>query len=203
MARTMGSREARKQFSQLLGEVHFGGQTVIITRSGRPMVAMIPVADYEQLVAGRQVRTLAGNETRRQTLPVPVQESERDHAETAPAGRVTGQATKRQEYVRRLEDTVQRIVSSLALRPEVQRVILFGSYAEGRRDLLTDLDILIVMDSPLDFVTRTAEMYRFLSAPVDMDLLVYTPEELERSRGLGFIRRVLEKGTILYEKESD
>jgi hypothetical protein len=33
------------------------------------------------------------------------------------------------------------------------------------------------MDSPLDFVTRTAEMYRYLSAPVDMDLLVYTPEE--------------------------
>jgi predicted nucleotidyltransferase len=111
-------------------------------------------------------------------------------------------AVRRQHYRRSLEDTLEEIVTSLACRPEVQRIVLFGSFAEGRRDLFTDLDLLIVMDSPLDFVTRTAEMYRDLSAPVDMDLLVYTAEELERNRDRGFIRQVLEKGKILYEKQA-
>jgi predicted nucleotidyltransferase len=87
-------------------------------------------------------------------------------------------------------------VTLLARRPEVHRVIPFGSFARGRRDLFTDLDVLIVMDS-LDFVARTAEMYRYLCVPVDMDLLVYTPEELERNRDRGFIHQVLERGTTI------
>lgn len=111
-------------------------------------------------------------------------------------------AARRQQYQRALQETLKQIVTALAHRPEVERAILFGSYAEGRADLLTDLDILIVMESPLDFVTRTAEMYRYLSGPVDMDLLVYTPEELERNRDRGFIRRALETGKVIYEKQS-
>jgi len=109
---------------------------------------------------------------------------------------------KREQYRDALEDAVQQIVTALAHRPEVERAILFGSYARGRRDLFTDLDILIVMDSPLDFVSRTAEMYRDLHCPVDLDLLVYTPDELARNRGRGFIRRALEKGTVIYEKRA-
>ncbi|UCC86998.1 MAG: nucleotidyltransferase domain-containing protein [Anaerolineales bacterium] len=93
-------------------------------------------------------------------------------------------------------------MAALARNPEVERAILFGSYPEGRRDLFTDLDILIVMDSGLDFVTRTAEMYRYLCVPVDVDLLVYTPEELERPGDRGFIRRALEQGVVIYEKRA-
>lgn len=44
--------------------------------------------------------------------------------------------------------------------PEVHKVILFGSYAKGRRDLFTDLDLIVVMDSRDDFVTRCAELAR-------------------------------------------
>lgn len=109
-------------------------------------------------------------------------------------------AAKRQRYQVALAEALRQIVIALGRKPEVERAILFGSYAQGRRDLFTDLDILIVIDSPLDYMTRTAEMYRYLSSPVDLDLLVYTPEELERNRGRRFIRQALEKGTIIYEK---
>ena len=111
-------------------------------------------------------------------------------------------AAKRRAYQQLLAETLQSVIAALARRPEVERAILFGSYAEGRRDLFTDLDILIVMESPLDFVTRTAEMYRYLAAPVDLDLLVYTPKELERHRQRGFIRQALEKGKVIYEKQA-
>jgi predicted nucleotidyltransferase len=84
--------------------------------------------------------------------------------------------------------------------PEVELVILFGSYNAGRRDLFTDLDILVVMESPLDFITRTAELYRRLSAGVDLDLLVYTPEELCSNKKKPFLRHALETGKVLYEK---
>lgn len=107
---------------------------------------------------------------------------------------------QREAYRQALAETLEGIVAALARRPEVQQVILFGSYAEGRADLLTDLDLLIVIESPHDFVTRTAELYRDLESSVDLDLLVYTPEELERNRHRPFIRRVLEKGRVLYEK---
>jgi predicted nucleotidyltransferase len=109
-------------------------------------------------------------------------------------------AVRRQQYRRALAGALEEIVAALARRPDVQRAILFGSYAEGRCDLFTDLDLLIVVDSPLDFVARTAEMYRFLSCPVDMDLLVYTPAEVERHRHRGLIRQALEKGKVIYEK---
>lgn len=109
-------------------------------------------------------------------------------------------AERRATYRADLAEALRDIVTALALRPEVERAILFGSYAEGRADLFTDLDLLIVMRSPLDFVARSAEMYGWLSVPVDMDLLVYTPEELERNRHRPFIRRALEKGIVIYEK---
>jgi prevent-host-death family protein len=52
----LGSREARKNFAELLGRVGYGGEVAIVERSGKPMVAMIPVALYEQLVAERDAR---------------------------------------------------------------------------------------------------------------------------------------------------
>ncbi|NPV06392.1 MAG: nucleotidyltransferase domain-containing protein [Anaerolineae bacterium] len=84
--------------------------------------------------------------------------------------------------------------------PGVHRVILFGSYARGRRDLLTDLDLLVVMDSALDFVGRTAELAGRLRAGVPLDLLEYTPEEWERLRERPFMREIVKTGKVLYER---
>lgn len=113
-----------------------------------------------------------------------------------------GLEQEREAYRQALRRALEETVATLARRPDVQRIILFGSYARGRHDLFTDLDLLVVMESPLDFVSRTAEIYGSLTAGVDLDLLVYTPEELEHNRHRGFIREILEKGTILYEKRA-
>lgn len=109
---------------------------------------------------------------------------------------------QRQVYVTALERSLDDLVAQLAAMPEVERVILFGSYAAGRRDLFTDLDLLVVMWSPLDFVSRTADLYRRLCTDVDMDLVVYTPQEIARAGTHPFLRRALTEGRILYEKGS-
>lgn len=108
---------------------------------------------------------------------------------------------RRAEYSRALDDALDKILRHLANTPEVEKVILFGSYATGRRDLFTDLDLLVVMASEQDFVRRTAELYRQLQAGVDLDLLVYTPEEFEKQRQRGFVRHALATGHVLYEKK--
>jgi len=56
MTTRIGAREARNNFATMLGRVHFGKETIIVERSGKPMAAMIPIEMYEQLIAEREAR---------------------------------------------------------------------------------------------------------------------------------------------------
>lgn len=115
---------------------------------------------------------------------------------------MTDLSLQRERYVRALQRDLEGLVEQLRSMPEVHKVILFGSYSQGRRDLFTDLDLLVIMESEVDFVTRCAELAGRLRAGVALDLLVYTPEELDRIRERPFIRNVLKMGKVLYEKRS-
>ncbi len=108
---------------------------------------------------------------------------------------------KRTQYKQALRTSLDRILNQLASMPEVEKVILFGSYAAGRRDLFTDLDLLVVMDTEQDFLERTADLYRQIQTDVDVDLLVYTPEEFENQQLSGFVRHALATGQVVYEKK--
>lgn len=92
MVKTMGAREARNNFSQLLGQVHFGGQVVIVERFGRPMVAIIPLDDYQRLIAERKARFQVLEEIRRRLPDLPVEEVEQDVDEAIAAVRAADAA---------------------------------------------------------------------------------------------------------------
>jgi prevent-host-death family protein len=87
MIEHIGAREARNRFSDLLGNVHYGGQVVIVERSGKPMVAVIPVEMYEQVVAEREARFQVLDRIRSRVPDVPAQEVARDVAEAIDAVR--------------------------------------------------------------------------------------------------------------------
>jgi predicted nucleotidyltransferase len=89
----------------------------------------------------------------------------------------------RAEYIALLEHTLTRLVATLARMEEVERVSTFGSYARGRRDLLTDTE--------REFVDRVRMLYECLAAPVDVDLLCYTPREFQALRDSPFLRHTL------------
>ena len=78
-------------------------------------------------------------------------------------------ARRRAEYAKSLARALHECVARLSAMPEVEKVILFGSYASGRNDLFTDLDLLVVMSSEHGFVQRTAELYQQLVTDVDVD----------------------------------
>ena len=107
---------------------------------------------------------------------------------------------RRMEYRCSLESSLEKIILQLSEIPEIFKVISFGSYADGRRDLFTDLDLIIIMETEKDFLQRTAEMYQLLHSDVDMDLLVYTPIEFQKMREGSFLRYALENGQVIYEK---
>ena len=62
----------------------------------------------------------------------------------------------------------------------MQRVVIFGSMVQGNPGLTSDLDLLLAWDTRLGFLARTAELYRCLQPRVPADLLIYTPDEMER-----------------------
>jgi predicted nucleotidyltransferase len=110
---------------------------------------------------------------------------------------------ERERYVKTLEGDLQNLIDQLKALPAVQKIVLFGSYAAGRRDLFTDLDVLVVMDSPLGFVDRLAALARQVHVRGPVDLLAYTPQEMERLRNRPFIRHALATGKVLYERRTE
>jgi predicted nucleotidyltransferase len=110
-------------------------------------------------------------------------------------------AARRAEHARTLDIAVSRLVETLDDVAGVQRVSLFGSYARGRRDLFTDLDILVVWDTDLAPVERLKALYRLLHLPVDLDVVCYTPAEFEVMRDQPFLRRILSEERVLLEQK--
>ncbi len=97
----------------------------------------------------------------------------------------------------------QQIVKSLK-KYNPEKIILFGSYAWGKPTASSDVDILVVKKSKLPRRFRTTRVERFLSKlPYPVDVVVYTPEELEKRKKMGdfFINLILKKGRVLYEKK--
>jgi predicted nucleotidyltransferase len=107
---------------------------------------------------------------------------------------------KRAVYVHLLEQALPQIVERLSGLEGVERVSLFGSYAQGKRDLFTDLDILVIMETELGFIERLRMLYGIVASPVDLDLLCYTPQEFQDLKGQPFFRRIAQEEVVLYEK---
>jgi len=104
---------------------------------------------------------------------------------------------RRETHQKELSQELERITSA-AIELGVQKIILFGSTAWGKPGLTSDLDLLIIWDTPLDFLSRTTELYNYLQPCVAVDMLVYTPDEVERMVDRPFIRKILDDGMVLY-----
>ena len=74
MLTRIGAREARNRFADLLGRVGYGGDTVIVERSGKPLAVLVPIAQYEALVAERQAALSAVDRVRGKAPVVPEEE---------------------------------------------------------------------------------------------------------------------------------
>lgn len=99
---------------------------------------------------------------------------------------------------KQLEDIAATIVRKF----QPVRVVLFGSYARGDADDESDLDLFVEMETSLSPPERAIEVsaaFGLRSWP--MDIVVYTPAEVERLRNIrGTLLSIIEaEGKVLYE----
>jgi len=101
----------------------------------------------------------------------------------------------------KLEEVVARLIDGY----EPERIILFGSSATRGVREGSDIDLLIVKNTPARHIERHMEVERLLAdRRVPLDLLVYTPREVWDlyAAGSPFIEEVLETGRVLYMRKA-
>lgn len=98
---------------------------------------------------------------------------------------------------------VRTIVQKIAESYAPERIILFGSWAEGRAREDSDVDLLVVKatdERPLDRVRSVRRSFRGTARTLGIDIVVLTPEELEGAirRRHSLVTRALRQGVVLY-----
>jgi uncharacterized protein len=104
-------------------------------------------------------------------------------------------------------DLIQEV--SDKLRPVFERygilrAIVFGSIASGEPSRRSDLDLFVVQDTDKRFLDRYHGIFTDITDVIrdrDVDLLIFTPDEVLRTCDRPFIRRILNEGTVIYESE--
>jgi len=125
-----------------------------------------------------------------------VLETSRSRATNAPG------AGRRPIPMREIRAVARRIAR--LFRPE--KIILFGSYATGTPGPDSDVDLLVVMETPLSSRQQRLAISRALSPrPFPMDIVVRTPQEIQRRVTAGdfFLREIMATGKVLYERTRD
>ena len=99
------------------------------------------------------------------------------------------------------KEIVAEIARKIKAHFQPEKIILFGSYAWGKPNEDSDIDLFLVMESTLRRDERARRIQiLFPDRTFALDVIVYTPGELERSlkRGNPFIKEILSKGGVLY-----
>jgi predicted nucleotidyltransferase len=99
------------------------------------------------------------------------------------------------------QNSIEQVAARLGEVAKAQKVILFGSYALGNASEQSDVDFLVISNSTLPRHKRSRQLYAlFDEYPFPMDILVYTPQEVEtaiRTPG-SFLAKVIAEGREVY-----
>lgn len=96
---------------------------------------------------------------------------------------------------------IQKYVGEVVKQFRPDRIVMFGSYASGKPGSDSDVDLLVVMRHSGASVEQAARIRRRIRAGFPLDIIVRSPAAIRKrlAMGDGFIRDILEKGTVLHE----
>lgn len=97
-----------------------------------------------------------------------------------------------------IDDVVNQIIEKF----KPIKIILFGSYAYGTPSQVSDVDILVIIDSPLKENDLSKKIRQSIEYHFGLDLVVKTPANLSSRIEMGdfFLKEILQKGKVLYEQ---
>jgi uncharacterized protein len=106
------------------------------------------------------------------------------------------------------QSQIDEIVRIIVNECKPEKIILFGSYASGSANEDSDLDLAIVKSTDLPRHKRGREIRSAIRSggkrwPFPMDIVVYTPTEMEQSKNdpYSLIHELLNTGKVLYESK--
>lgn len=83
---------------------------------------------------------------------------------------------------------------------EPDKVILFGSYAYGTPTKDSDIDLLVILDTPNNFHQRIQQIRPLLPKNQAIDLIVLTPTEYQQTKNVNpLVKEIDTKGKVIYE----
>lgn len=103
-----------------------------------------------------------------------------------------------------LEEELNRVVEIIKRDYEPDKMILFGSLANGKLHECSDIDLLIIKNTAKRPLERCLEVCRLIRPKIGIDLFVYTPQEYEllQKEKFSFLMNIINTGEILYEKRN-
>ena len=99
------------------------------------------------------------------------------------------------------QKAIDQVVEQIVEKFRPQKIILFGSYGRGNPRPESDVDLLVVMETPLKEVQQAIQICQQIKYRFGLDLIVHTPKYLSERVKMGdwFLRDVLKEGKVLYE----
>jgi len=104
------------------------------------------------------------------------------------------------------EAQLETLIKILVEQVQPEKVVLFGSYADGTATPESDIDLLVILESDLRRDHRQEAISQALRPRrVPIDILAYTPAEVQRCMQMptSFVRHILTTGKVLYDRNSN
>jgi|SaaInl8_200m_RNA_FD_contig_81_537292_length_2121_multi_3_in_0_out_0_3 predicted nucleotidyltransferase len=85
-----------------------------------------------------------------------------------------------------------------------EKIILFGSYVNGKPTLESDVDMLVIFDIVKSTKLLSSKISLSLKHTFPLDIIVKTQEEIDKRLQIGdyFIEDIINSGRIVYERNS-
>ncbi|MBI1870845.1 MAG: nucleotidyltransferase domain-containing protein [Chlamydiae bacterium] len=102
---------------------------------------------------------------------------------------------------KKLSQLISNVAQQIVKSVHPDKIILFGSYAYGKPNQDSDVDLLVIMKTRKRPVKRAPEITKAIQFyPFPMDILVRTPQEINHRLQLKdpFYLSIIHKGKVLY-----
>jgi predicted nucleotidyltransferase len=101
--------------------------------------------------------------------------------------------------------TIRAVAKFIAKKFNPEEIILFGSHAYGKPTAWSDVDLLVVMDTPKGEMETIIEIVDSLPEVLfSVDVLVRSRKVIKKRQSLGdqFMIDIVKKGKVLYERNN-
>lgn len=102
-----------------------------------------------------------------------------------------------------LEAGLERVLPLIIEKYQPDKILLFGSLATGEVHEWSDIDLVLIKETDLNYFDRLFEFKRLFDIDLATDVFIYTPEEFaERVEEDHYfmVDEILGKGRVIYDR---